>query len=49
MGDYRDNAMDSRHWGMVTRDTIKGRADWIYWSWDSDRHWLRSERLWRSL
>jgi len=45
----RDNASDSRYWGLVTRDKIKGRADWIHWSWDSERHWLRSERLWRSL
>ena len=49
MGDYRDNAMDSRYWGFVTRDKIKGRADWIYWSWDSERHRPRFGRLWRSL
>jgi signal peptidase I len=45
MGDNRDNSQDSRYWGFVTRDKIKGKAFLIYWSWDSDRHWLRWWRL----
>ena len=45
MGDNRDNSQDSRYWGFVTRDKIKGKAFLIYWSWDSDRHWLRWRRL----
>ena len=40
-----DNANDSRFWGFVKRDEIKGRAMQVYWSWDSDRHWLRWRRL----
>jgi signal peptidase I len=45
MGDNRNNANDSRVWGFVKREKIKGRAALIYWSWSSERHWLRRERL----
>ncbi len=45
MGDHRDNSQDSRYWGFVKRDKIRGKAFLIYWSWDSDRHWLRWWRL----
>jgi signal peptidase I len=41
MGDHRDNSQDSRYWGFVKRDKIKGKAFLIYWSWDGDGHWLR--------
>jgi signal peptidase I len=47
MGDNRDNSQDSRYWGFVRRDKVKGKAFLIYWSWDSDRHWLRWWRLGR--
>jgi signal peptidase I len=33
--DNRNNSQDSRHWGFIRRDKIKGRAYLIYWSWDS--------------
>ena len=36
MGDNRDNSNDSRFWGPVPRDNVKGRAFMIYWSYDSD-------------
>jgi signal peptidase I len=45
MGDNRDNANDSRFWGLVRGEKIKGKAAEVYWSWDSDRHWLRWWRL----
>jgi signal peptidase I len=45
MGDNRDNSQDSRYWGFVRRDKIKGKAFLIYWSWDGDRHWPRWLRL----
>jgi signal peptidase I len=32
MGDNRDNSKDSRAWGFVPKDYIKGRAFIIYWS-----------------
>lgn len=37
MGDNRDRSYDSRFWGFVTRDKIKGLAFIKYWSWDSDK------------
>jgi signal peptidase I len=36
MGDNRNNSQDSRYWGFVKRDKIKGKAFLIYWSWDSE-------------
>ena len=49
MGENRDNSQDSRYWGFVKRDKIKGKALLIYWSWDGDRHWLRIDRIGGSL
>ena len=37
MGDNRNNSQDSRYWGFVKQEKIKGQAFVIYWSWDSDR------------
>jgi signal peptidase I len=37
MGDNRDNSRDSRSWGFVPRDFVKGRAFMIWWSYDEDR------------
>jgi signal peptidase I len=34
MGDNRDDSLDSRFWGFVSRDKIIGEALMIYWSWD---------------
>jgi len=47
MGDNRDNSNDSRFWGTVKMDYVKGHAMFIYWSWDSERHWPRWNRLFR--
>jgi len=32
MGDNRDNSEDSRYWGSVPRNTVVGRALFVYWS-----------------
>jgi signal peptidase I len=37
MGDNRDNSQDSRYWGFLPRDYVKGRALMIYWSYESGR------------
>ena len=36
MGDNRDNSQDSRYWGFLTRDYVKGRALVIYWSYEAE-------------
>ena len=43
MGDNRDNSKDSRSWGFVPRDYVKGRAFMIWWSYDEDSYaWQRT-------
>lgn len=37
MGDNRDNSNDSRFWGVVPVENIKGRAFLIYWSWNKEQ------------
>lgn len=55
MGDNRDNSRDSRYWGTVRREEIKGSAFLLYWSWDYEGGWLdllnpltwwRAEKRW---
>jgi signal peptidase I len=45
MGDNRDNSNDSRYWGALDMNLVKGRAMFLYWSWDSERNWPRWNRL----
>jgi len=35
MGDNRDNSQDSRYWGNLPIDHVKGRAFLIYWSYET--------------
>ena len=37
MGDNRDNSQDSRYWGFLPRDYVKGTALVIYWSYQAER------------
>lgn len=37
MGDNRDRSYDSRFWGFVSMDKIKGLAFIKYWSWDREK------------
>jgi signal peptidase I len=36
MGDNRDNSQDSRYWGFLPRENVKGKALVIYWSYSAD-------------
>jgi signal peptidase I len=45
MGDNRDSSHDSRFWGFVNLDEVRGKAFLIYWSWDGTDRWVRWERL----
>jgi len=45
MGDNRDQSYDSRFWGQVPIQNIKGKAFIIYFSWDSEKHWIRLSRV----
>jgi len=45
MGDNRDQSYDSRFWGFADEHDVKGQATFIYWSWDSQAHWPRWDRL----
>ncbi len=45
MGDNRYNSQDSRYWGDLDTDLIKGKAIFIYWSWRDWNHWPRFNRM----
>ena len=54
LGDNRDHSSDSRVWGLVDFDLLKGRAWRLYWSWDpregrSLGERLRSDRIGRKI
>jgi signal peptidase I len=37
VGDNRDNSQDSRYWGFMPRENVKGKALLIYWSYEAGR------------
>jgi signal peptidase I len=43
MGDNRDNSQDSRYWGFLPRDYVKGKALMIYWSYEAEREDYQDE------
>ena len=45
MGDNRDRSSDSRVWGPVPVENIKGQAFLMYWSWNKDGDWLHKIRF----
>jgi signal peptidase I len=49
MGDNRDHSEDSRRWGFVHFNQIKGKAHFTWLSWDGCAGGPRLERMFRSL
>jgi signal peptidase I len=49
MGDNRDNSNDSRYWGPLKMDYVKGRAMFLYWSWDTEKNWPRWNRIFQPI
>lgn len=49
MGDNRDNSYDSRFWGFVSRDSVKGLAFIRFWSWDQQNRQVRWGRIGRPI
>lgn len=48
LGDNREQSLDSRYWGFVEAPRVKGRAVFLYWSYDAETlrpfPWLTSVR-----
>ncbi len=45
MGDNRYNSLDSRFWGPLDVSLVKGKAMFLYWSWDKERNRPRLDRI----
>ena len=46
LGDNRDNSRDSRYWGFLPRDQVKGRAILVYWSYEASREEYQRTGMW---
>jgi signal peptidase I len=49
MGDNRDNAFDSRFWGVINKRNIKAKIINLYWSWDNAANKVRWGRIGKSI
>lgn len=45
LGDNRDRSLDSRFWGFVPIEDLRGKAFIIYWSWNSQETSVRWSRI----
>ena len=46
LGDNRDNSRDSRFWGFLPKDQVKGRALLVYWSYEAPDEEYRRAAGW---
>ena len=44
-GDNRDNSWDSRYWGPLDKKLLRGKALFLYFSLDYQKHWVRFARI----
>lgn len=49
LGDNRDHSYDSRFWGFVDVNTVIGKAQSIYWSYDRERRSVRWNRIGKTI
>ena len=49
MGDNRDNSQDSRYWGFVDLNAVKGNAFMIYFSWNKTSRSVLNKIRWTRL
>lgn len=49
LGDNRDNSQDSRFWGFVNINAVKGKALVIYFSWDGNAENLLDKIRWKRI
>ena len=49
MGDNRDNSQDSRYWGFLPRENVKGKALVIYWSYAAETGNIFSATRWNRI
>jgi signal peptidase I len=45
MGDNRDDSHDSRYWDALSMERVKGKAIFLYFSWDNEKHLPRFKRF----
>ena len=45
MGDNRDHSYDSRFWGYVDLQAVRGKAFILYWSWDAQKPLFTIDRF----
>ncbi len=45
LGDNRDASADSRYWGFLPEENLRGRAFFVWMSWDSQKHLPRWKNI----
>ncbi len=49
MGDNRDNSSDSRFWGFLDPEAVRGKAFMIYWSWNGESDSALNRVRWKRI